>query len=294
MSVAQTGNYFPLEVGNTWMYRLTGAQVQSETAFRTVSVEGIEKLNEREYFRVVYFGRTVHLRSDADGVVVAFNRVSGGDQPWLSLGAAEGSTFEAQIDGCTKSGKIESRSAETTTPAGRFQNAVQIRFQGNCADAGITQQFYASGVGLVSHEETTIAGPRRFELVYFRTGSANGLGPEVSFTIGLDAPRYQAGANMGVRLTLRSTHPDPIALHFPSGQSFDLKILNQAGDIVYTWSADRLFALIIRDEQFGPGERTYGFAVPLGNLPPGRYVAQGYLTTSPRQYLGEASFEITQ
>jgi hypothetical protein len=79
---------------------------------------------------------------------------------------------------------------------------------------------------------------------------------------------------MGVRLTLRSTHPDPITLHFPSGQSFDLKIYDEAGEIVYTWSAGKFFTLIIRDNQLGPGERTYGFAVPLGALRPGRYKAQ--------------------
>jgi len=292
LAVAQAGDYFPLEVGNTWLYRLAGAQ--PETTFRTVSVEGTETLNGREYFRVVYFGRTLFLRSNADGTIVSFNRQSESEQAWLSLDAAEGTTFEAHIDACTNTGRIESRSVEVTTPVGRFQDTLQARFQGNCADAGVTQQFYAPSIGLVSHEETSIAGPRRYELVYFRTRSANGGGPEVSFTIALDAPRYRAGANMGVRLTLRSTHPDPIALHFPSGQSFDLKLLNQAGDIGYTWSADKLFVLIIRDEQFGPGERSYGFAVPLRDLPPGRYTAQGYLTTAPRQYLGETSFEIIQ
>ena len=169
---------------------------------------------------------------------------------------------------------------------------MQIRFQGSCADAGTTQEFYARGTGLASHEETSIAGPRRYELVYFRAGSANAAGQEVSFTIGLDAPRYQAGSNMAVRLTLRSTHPDPVTLHFPSGQSYDLKIFNEAGDTVYVWSAGRAFTLIIRDEPFGPGERTYGFPVPLGDLPPGRYSVQGYLTTSPQMYLGETSFEI--
>ena len=176
------------------------------------------------------------------------------------------------------------------TPAGRFTDTVQIGYRGQCADAGITQQIFAKEVGLVVHEETSIIGPRRFELQYFRTASTPNT--DFSFTVGLDAPRYVAGIEMSVRLTLRSTQPDPVKLHFPSGQSFDLKIYDEAGGIGYTWSADKLFAMIIRDEEFGPGERTYAFTAPLGNLPPGRYKAQAYLTTSPQTYLGEVPFEI--
>jgi len=101
---------------------------------------------------------------------------------------------------------------------------------------------------------------------------------------------------MGVRLTARSMHPQPIRLHFPSGQSFDLKIFDQTGKVVYVWSASRIFPMIIRDEQFGPGELSYGFSVPLNGtgLAPGRYKAQAYLTTEPMMFLGEVPFEISE
>src|SRR5262245_47942122 len=114
--VAQTDDYFPLEVGNSWMYRPAGAQIQPETAFRTVSVEGKETLNTAEYFRVMYFGRTVYLRPTADGKIVSLNRQSETEEAWLSPRAAESTVFEAHIDLCTNSGSVESRSAEVTTP----------------------------------------------------------------------------------------------------------------------------------------------------------------------------------
>src|SRR6266540_2699897 len=100
--------------------------------------------------------------------------------------------------------------------------------------------------------------------------SISTTGEELSFNMALDAPRYPAGGAMGIRLTLRSTGPDPLILNFPSGQSFDFKICNDKGDVVYTWSANKVFALIIRRETFGPGERTYGLTAPLTTLPPGR------------------------
>jgi len=289
--MAQTGNYFPLDIGNAWMYRLTASRL-AETSFRTITVEGRETLNGVDYSRVRYFERVLHLRSNPDGSIVSLNPTTSSEEPWLKPSEPVGTTFESHIHECTNTGRVEERGAEVVTPAGRFVDTAKISFRGNCADAGTTQQVYAAGVGAVIHEETSFAGPRRYDLIYFRAGSATGGTAEQSFTIGLDALRHTVGNNMAVRLTLRSTLPDPIRLHFPSGQSFDLKIYNEAGDIVYTWSADKLFILVIRDEQFGPGERTYGFPVPLLNLQPGRYKAQGYLTTSPKAYLGEISFEI--
>jgi hypothetical protein len=182
--------------------------------------------------------------------------------------------------------------ASVSVPIGEFTNAVQVGFQTSCADAGTTRQYYADQIGLLRSEETSFAGPRRFELIYFRADSSNVTEPEVSFTIALNAAKYPVGSTAGVRLSLRSTVADPITLNFPSGQSYDLKLFNERGEGVYTWSADKLFPLIIRDEQFGPGERTYAFTVPLGELPPGRYRAEGYLTTNPQLYLGQTSFEI--
>ena len=290
-AMAQTVDYFPLESGNIWMYRSTVSRT-SDLAFRTISVEGRETVNSSDYFRVQYFGRPLYLRSNADGSIVSLNRTTNTEEPFLKPGAVVGTTFESHIDQCTNSGHIDVRGSEIATPAGIFTDTTNITFRGNCADAGTTRQIYAAQVGPVLHEETSFAGPRRYELVYFRAGSATGGTAEKSFTIALDALQYPAGGEMNVRLTLRSTLPDPFTLVFPSGQSYDLKIFNEAGDIAYTWSADKAFILIYREEKFGPGERTYGFPIPLGNLPPGRYKAQGFLTTSPIAYLAEISFEI--
>jgi hypothetical protein len=94
------------------------------------------------------------------------------------------------------------------------------------------------------------------------------------------------------RLTLRSTGAEPIQLHFPSGQSFELKIYDLNGAVVDTWSKDKLFPMVIRDETFGPGEKTFDVALPLPNLAAGRYTAEGYLATSPVMYSGRVSFEV--
>ena len=290
---AQPADYFPLQVGNSWLYRMIGGRLAADERYRSVSVDGMETIGDQEYFSVNYFGRPVLLRQDAEGAIVMYDRASNAEKPWLALAAPTGSSFATAIDQCSSRGLIEARDAEVKIPAGEFAEAVQVGFRGNCADAGFTQQFYVAGVGMISHEETSFAGPRRWELVYYRAGQRNGTGRELSFTVALDATRYAPGSTAGVRLTLRSTNPEPLSLEYSSGQTYDIKIVDESGKVVYTWSADKLFIMIFRQEKFGPGERSYGVAVPLGNLPPGRYRLQGYLTSNP-QFIGEASFEITQ
>jgi len=292
---AQTPALFPLEVGNTWLYRpaATNSAHGDTQEFRSIWVHGQETIAGRDYFDVSYFGREVQLRVEpSDGSVILYDRASGSEQPWLSLGLPVGGTFPTMINPCSTTGTIAAWDASVPTPAGTFANAVQVKFQGNCADAGVTQQFYAPYIGLVSSEETSFAGPVKYELFYYRVGASTASAQEVAFTVALDAPRYTAGSTLRARLTLRSSSPDPIHLHFPSGQSFDLKILDAKRNLVYLWSKGRAFTMIVRDETFGPGEQTYALEAPLTGLPPGRYTAEAYLTTDPLMYLGDVSFEI--
>ena len=293
---AQTSVWLSLEVGNTWLYRpspVTSGRPGGGD-YRAIWVRAKETIAGREYFDVSYFGREVALRVEpSDGSVLLYDRTSGTEQSWLALGLSVGGTFPTQINPCPTSGQIAARDASVTTPAGQFNNAVQVTFAGNCVDVGVTRQFYAAYVGLIRDEETTIAGPLVYELVYYRVGSRTVAAQEVSFTMALDAAHYDAGATLSARLTLRSSSPDPILLNFPSGQSFDFVIRNDNGDTVYSWSAARTFAQIVRNETFGPGEETYGLSAPLDGLPAGHYTAQGYLTTNPAMYLAQGSFDIT-
>jgi hypothetical protein len=298
-ALAQTANpdSFPLQTGNSWLFRSANdSNSGAENFYRSISVGAKETVGGREYFNVRYFERAVLLRSEPDGSILALDRASGVEQPWLEFGLPEGATFESHIDQCTNTGRIESRTSAVATPVAQFRDAVRISFQGQCSDAGTLEQSYVANVGPVSHTQANFAGPRKYDLVYYRTGSSNMTSQEMSFTVALDARVYRIGGTMGVRLTARSTDPQPVNLHFPTGQFYELKIFDQNGSLVYTWSAGRSFPLIIRDEQFGPGELSYGFSVPLNGigLPPGRYKAQAYITTAPVMFLGEAPFEIAE
>src|SRR5258708_7051031 len=103
---AQTTALFPLEVGNTWLYRPAAANTnRGDAQVRSISVHGKETIAGREYFQVSYFGYEVLLRAEAsDGSVVLYDRASNSEQPWLSLGLAVGGIFPTNIDPCSTTG----------------------------------------------------------------------------------------------------------------------------------------------------------------------------------------------
>src|SRR5437667_445126 len=56
-----------------------------------------------------------------------------------------------------------SRSEQVTGPAGTFA-AIHIQFTTQCGDAGITDEWFVKGIGLVKRVEDSIAGPRTTQL----------------------------------------------------------------------------------------------------------------------------------
>jgi hypothetical protein len=212
----------------------------------------------------------------------------------LPFDAAIGVTTPVNIEPCTKAAKVESRSATVKTPAGEWSNAIQFTFESSCADAGITMMYFVPEVGPVVYETSSIAGPVRWELIYARAGSKAVEAPQIGFTVALDAPVYKQpnDTTMLTRLTLRNTNVQPVTLTFTSGQNYDLRIWNDRGEVVYVWSADKLFPLIFRQEQLSQGERTFAFSVPIGSLQVGRYVVEAWLATQSREYVGIVGFEI--
>jgi hypothetical protein len=282
---------FPLEVGNSWIYRVTEGRISRPG---TVEVRAHETIEGRAYYRVNFFDDLVHLRYDENGSLVQYDPELKQERMWIPLGAPAGEATGASIDPCSRSATVESRSAGIKTELGEFNTAVHVTYTLNCADAGVVQQYFLPYVGLILHESTSFAGPVRYELVYSRTGTTNIDVRTNALTLATDGPTYKAGedAKMLARVSLRVT--EPITLIFPSGQSTDLRIHNQEGQVVYSWSADKLFPQIYREEQIGPGERSWPMEVPLGQLQPGKYLAEGWLTTESKQYLAFVAFEIVR
>lgn len=280
--------YFPLQTGNSWAYRVTQGRLSRPA---TIEVGATQTIDGREYFSVRFFERNVLVRPGEDGSLVSYDPELKSESTWLPFGSSDKQPVQTSFDSCSKTAAIESRAAKVSTQLGSFDNALELRYQANCADAGITVQYFLPYVGLLLHETASIAGPVRHELIYSRTGLTNIDARINAFTLALDGP-YKAGQTTEAlaRVTLRSSETQKLT--FPSGQSSDLRITNANGDSVYFWSADKLFAAVIQEVTVGPGEKSWLMSFPVSQVPPGKYKAEGWLTTTPRLYSAQVSFDI--
>jgi hypothetical protein len=284
-------DYFPLHVGNQWTYQsgtLLGSGVQQQ-----VEVKNAATLGGRAY--VLYSGLDgdAYLRQDDNGTLYTYDRNSQSDVMVAPFASDDGA-FTPVPNLCDQTGKIASRNAKYKGPIGEFDNALEIRYTpGKCADAGVVSEVYLPWIGLVQRTTTTIAGPRVFDLVYARIGGVTIVsGPETSFGITLDKSVYSAGSGVSARLTLRSTQSDALKLVFSSGQMFDLAIRNEKGDRVYQWSIGRFFTDVVQTVDV-QGEKNWTVTAPLGQLPAGKYTAEGWLTpVGPVVWTASAPFEI--
>ncbi len=297
--VSAAPDYFPLQTGNQWIYR---QDRPAQTL--VVDIPGTGQFGGRLYHQVRGLADgAAWLRMSEDGTLYAWDAAQRREKIWAAFATPEGQTYATEITECNRTARIDSRSARYQGPVGEFEHALGISYPpSRCADAGITAEVYLPYVGLIERTVTTIAGPRKIELIYARLGGVTVISePEISFTLTLDRAAYAAKlapAVMTARLTLRSTHSEPVTLQFSTGQRYDLALKNEAGEVAYRWSDGKVFPLVLGSETIGPGEKNYAVEVRLaesGDIPlaPGRYTAEAWLaTTGPRRYSAVVGFDI--
>ncbi|MBK5290714.1 MAG: hypothetical protein JJE04_03335 [Acidobacteriia bacterium] len=302
---AQSPDYFPLHVGNQWVYRVTGVAAGGPVV---VDIPRSEVFDGRNYALVRGFAEgDAYLRMEADGTLYRYDAQTRSESVWAVFSTPVGGSYKTSINPCNQTARVESREATVTTPAGEFGNALTLSYPAaNCADAGLTGEAYLPWIGLVQRTATTIAGPRTMSLAYARVGGVTVLSePEASFSLALDRTQYSSGetaaAVLTARMTLRVTQGGPLALPFSSGQRFDLVISNDLGEVLLRWSEGRVFTQALGTERIDNGEKNYVVQMPLAQagsrLKPGSYVAEGWLTTMDepaggKRYAARVGFDI--
>jgi len=239
------------------------------------------------------------LRAREDGALVSYNPDTKQESALVLFDAAEGYTYRTSIDPCSSTARVISRNFKTRLPIGEFDYALAINYPpGFCADAGLENEQYLPYVGLVRRTRQTFAGPLTYDLSYARIAGVTVISaPEVTFSLTLDSAVYESTAAMA-RLTLRAVQPEPLRLNFRTSQEFELVVKNEAGDVVYRWSAGRGFLQALHTLSVGPGEKNFTTQFqlidPQGTpFPKGFYTAEAWLTTDAQpQYRAQVGFEI--
>lgn len=291
-------DYFPLRVGNQWVYARGGLGAGDPVVVEVTEVGVFDHLP----FALVkgFPAGDVWLRLEEDGRLLARDPATGAISTWVGFAAPLKETFVTTIDPCTDSGQIVSREASLTGPVGEFSTALEVAYTSSCADAGIQSDFYLPYVGLTRRVVNSIAGPRTWDLVYARLGGVTFVAePSFSTSISLNQVRFASGDEPGLlraRFTLRNIRLEPLTLTFPSGQRFDFIIRDSDDNVVYRWAARRTFPQIITTETF-THEKNYVIETSLAAgdtpFPPGTYTIEAVLTTlGPERFSATARFAI--
>jgi len=303
-------DYFPLAVGNQWVYR---QQASPQAPRITVEVTGATERGGHTYYELSgYAGARAWVRQTGPGELVEQVPRDGSEQLWYSFYAPDRAAWNPQLFlPCLGQARISARNAEVRVPAGAFSSALLIHYlPGLCSDAGFLEEAFAPGVGLLRRTEITFAGPRTMELVSARINGMTLEGSDLFFDIALDQPVYFANFMPPVdplraiplltaRLTIHNVTAAPVTLQFSSGQQFDLAIREAGGGQALQWSAGKFFIQSLTRVELGPGEaRSFPVELRLAGrsgktLPEGRYTAEGWLTTvGDKRYAATAAFEI--
>ncbi len=281
--------YFPLQVGNQWIYRVDEGPVRE---LRVAEVLRAETVDEKEYFHYRgIVGDVARIRLTAENKLVQLN-ADGTESLWADFEAAEGMSYPTSFDSCTGRARVETREASVEILDRAWANGIRMSYgAAACADAGVSEDLYLPGLGLAQRTYQSFTGPRRYKLTYARIGNASVVtSGEYSFRINLDQKTYATRAIINLRMTLENWTKEPLKLQFFSGQSFDFALRNEAGDTVYFWSANKLFIAETREITV-TGEKNWTVTEEL-DLKPGEYVLEAWLTTG-RKPVFKAQVPIT-
>jgi len=304
---------FPLREGNTWTYVRKGpAEVTEWTAAVTARVTA-PRVHPSFSLEGYFPGTPRAVRSDPFGTVT--ERSDGfRDHLWYLLGAPAGTSWTLQlapsplagpIPDCVSGAKLTlaARGETLSVPAGEFDRVVRVEWASACADAGISAEWFAPGIGLIRRDEVTIAGIVTSELVRAELGDTSLPHASYVTSLELDRPLYHnnlmppAGpgalptATGAISVAKRSELP--LVLAFGGCKSVSLEIVDEAGVVVAAARGDDGGCCECRtvvEWDFSRGALVVPFAIKLADdkvqaLPDGRYAVAATLETRDAEAL---------
>jgi hypothetical protein len=259
----------PLASGNNWTYRdaVTGQSF-------TVRIGTPVFVNQNVYHTLRGYGTAQLLvRTNEYGNIVYWDEEKATDVLLISFERVPRAWWEAPGRECPQEGQTQEKDGVHNGPAGRW-NAVEIRYRSfSCFDAGDELEQFAANIGMLRRVVNTIAGPRTFDLVYARIGTqVISAGNAGSFTV--TASNSATPGFWTAKLRIDLPYGSGLNLSFPSSQEFDARLRDSAGNVVWTWSADKLFAAVFHERRIRGG-LSVSFDVP---HPPAIHEGSHYYT----------------
>jgi hypothetical protein len=306
--------FFPLAVGNEWIYSIGYDNLRVQVLRETEESNGLKYFEILGYF-LPWTGGKNKIRRGPSGEILEYNP-NGPDFLWYHFGPpAKPWPLESGSRIPCVSGSILTPSATSKTvvvPAGSFANALPIAFyQSSCADSGISMEYFAGSVGLVQREVESIAGPVAWKLIFARIDGQEYPAASYGVQVSMDCPVYynnlmppadNPSPTARVMLAVKNTTEIPMQFYFSDGQQYDFVVRDSLGNEVLRWSDDKFFTQSAGNETLVNGTLRYTAEIKLQSrdakpLPAGFYTLSGYLTakgsaSQPSGTSGMVPFEI--
>lgn len=258
---------FPLQTGNTWIYHesATGQDLIIRVGTPVVA-------EERVYYSLSgYVEQRVLVRMNETGSMVYLDQETGAERLLTSFEPFERGWWNAPFRQCEQEGQTLEKPGVHDGAAGPILDVQEMRYRSfTCADAGVESEQYAANIGMVRRVVGSIAGPRKFDLVYARVGK--------QIIDALPHGRFTVSIGDGAILRLQVNSPAPVNLLFPTAQEYDLVLKDEAGNVVWKWSDGQMFAQAAHERTVGT-EWSAKVIVPWP-AQEGNYTLQAWLTTA--------------
>lgn len=306
--------YFPLHVGNEWTYAETGFAPSPQKKVVKVDASWTSSVTGQAWFRTRGFNGDMHwLRQTPTGRIYEWQ-----GRQWYRLGAGPGFPWTMSVNddaahgaiACSNGARLDvvSRSERVTVPAGTFPT-IHIRFRTACFDAGITDEWFAQGVGLVKRSQQTIGGPREQVLERATIGGrqigAQALA-QTRTTVATEHAEYwenhmpmvgggqRQGPEIKVDVVTRSSTGSDVTVNFVDPINiWDVTITDPNGRVIYANPKSRVMAPANGFDRVITAsglKATFAHPMPFGS-PQGTYrVKARLLTRTGVQVAGESTF----
>lgn len=277
-------DFLPLRDGNTWTYREAG----SGQTF-TVRVGEPTTIAGNIYYKLTgYAVSDLLVRVKVEEVnhsLVYWDDARNQEFLLTSFEPFEGGYWFAPFRPCPEQvGQTQVKRGIHDGPAGPVSDVLEMRYVAvGCADVGPVQEQYAEHIGMLRRVQTSIAGPRTFDLISARVGNLTiDAAPTGRFSVSVAPPATAGSVTATFRLQVNSS--SPLTLSFSSGQEYDFVLNDSAGNTLWKWSATATFVQLqhqrVVTDEWSAGVDIPWPTAPDGGLQPGNYTVQASVTAA--------------
>ena len=230
-------DYFPLEVGNYWIYDEykigeDGSRFESRTLKQII--EGIDTINGKEYYRMKqhfeFYNNDTHdvylwLNVEKPGIMIG----AMGNLPDVESAETHDNIGLLPNEFFTPK-KLKASNIALNTPAGQFDNCVKVAYE---FYEGNIYEYYAPGIGRIMREGGKPEITYRSELIEYHINVQTGVSES------MDIPE---------KVLLMQNYPNPfnaetlIEFYIPDTEYVEIIVYNVAGQKVRTLLSEKTFA----------------------------------------------------